>query len=715
MTSGGDGAGVDYAWFVGAAFSGGVDDQTERFVRDGVWEQGYSGRYIEEVKSIQPGDRIAIKAWYRRKHELPFDNRGHNVSVMAIKAIGIVKENLGDGRRLRVDWKPVYPHREWYFYTNGRTVWKVASVGWKTDALLRFAFEGDSQDIDKFRNDPFWKDRFGDQPQVTDRFAWSVFYTAFADHLLAYADDRGPLVSAIHEISNSLDRPLPVRDRYADSSSGPLEDICPFTAFGLFNRGMTDENRRAIAKGLADFLRVNEPLPISFEGIPLLNNLNSWFFPYADKRRSDHIDILWRVFGAALEYADHGDEGSQQALIDSFNEAISLPRVGRRLTTGLYWVRPWTYPTLDGPSSAFISGELKIDLAKGKLEAVAYLDSRENLEALFMDEESIVHSFPELSAVAYHSEREPEGGEPPEVEDVPPYSVERIIDAGCFLELARLEAILGRLRDKKNLILQGPPGTGKTWLAKRLAYALIGRKSEKRVRPFQFHPNLSYEDFVRGWRPGESGKLELVDGPFLEAVGDAAGDPYDVYVLVIEEINRGNPAQILGEMLTLLEPDKRSRDEALALSYRRRPDERVHIPPNLYVIGTMNVADRSLALVDFALRRRFAFVDLEPTFGDAWRSWVSKRSGVGEAFLRDVERRVNSLNKAIAEDAVLGPHFQVGHSVVTPTHDDPIPDPQEWFRQVVETEIAPLLGEYWFDNLEKAREESKKLLQGLIP
>ena len=310
---------------------------------------------------------------------------------------------------------------------------------------------------------------------------------------------------------------------------------------------------------------------------------------------------------------------------------------------------------------------------------------------------------------------EPEHEQQTEPDYGTPYSVDDIMGDGCFLERNRLIALLERLEDKKNLILQGPPGTGKTWLAKRLAYALIGRRSERRVRPFQFHPNLSYEDFVRGWRPEEGGGLQLVDGPFLEAVEAAAGDPDDAYVIVIEEINRGNPAQIFGEMLTLLEADKRTRDEALALSYRRRDEERVHIPPNLYVIGTMNVADRSLALVDFALRRRFAFVDLEPTFGEAWRTWVSKKCRIEESFLRDIERRMDALNTAIAGDAVLGPHFRVGHSVVTPPGEDEIPDPQQWFRQVVETEIEPLLAEYWFDDPKRAADEGEKLLRGLAP
>ena len=293
------------------------------------------------------------------------------------------------------------------------------------------------------------------------------------------------------------------------------------------------------------------------------------------------------------------------------------------------------------------------------------------------------------------------------------YTIDSIINEGCFLERAKLETMLQRLQSKRNLILQGPPGTGKTWLAKKLAYALIGHKDDSKVRPLQFHPNLSYEDFVRGWRPQGDGKLALVDGPFLQLITDAEQDPDDEYVMVIEEINRGNPAQIFGEMLTLLESDKRTPDEALALAYPRKPGERVHIPPNVYVIGTMNVADRSLALVDLALRRRFAFFDLEPVFGSVWRNWMQEQFGIGVSFLSDVERRMTTLNEQIADDRTLGPQFRVGHSVVTPAPGTAIDDLVEWFTQVVETEIGPLLDEYWFDNIQTADAAKSKLLSNL--
>jgi len=271
--------------------------------------------------------------------------------------------------------------------------------------------------------------------------------------------------------------------------------------------------------------------------------------------------------------------------------------------------------------------------------------------------------------------------------------------------------MLERLRTKKNIILQGPPGTGKTWLAKRLAYALMGQRSDSKVRPVQFHPNLSYEDFVRGLRPNSDGRLSLEDGPFMEMV-NAASKETAIHVIVIEEINRGNPAQILGEMLTLLEVDKRTPNEALELCYRRFEGERIYIPDNLYVIGTMNIADRSLALVDLALRRRFAFIDLEPRLGQVWIDWVRNQCGINIDVLKEIEKRVMSLNEEISADTSLGRQFRIGHSYVTPPFGIRIEDGREWFKQVVETEIVPLLNEYWFDALDKARKASQRLTEG---
>ena len=293
------------------------------------------------------------------------------------------------------------------------------------------------------------------------------------------------------------------------------------------------------------------------------------------------------------------------------------------------------------------------------------------------------------------------------------YSIDDITTDGCFLPQSKIEMVLKRLQAKKNIILQGPPGTGKTWIAKRLAFALIGQRDDSKIRAVQFHPNLSYEDFIRGWRPSGEGKLTLVDGPFMEMIKTAIDDPESKYVIVIEEINRGNPAQVFGEMLTLLEADKRSPNEALELSYRKTAGERVYIPSNLYVVGTMNIADRSLALVDLALRRRFAFIDLEPTLGEAWRDWVRDKNGIDSEFLDNIEQRISALNDEITKDPSLGAQFQIGHSYVTPAVGMNITDAKEWFVEVVETEIGPLLDEYWFDDLEKSRKAQKRLTEGL--
>ncbi|HCH0917952.1 TPA: AAA family ATPase [Vibrio parahaemolyticus] len=293
------------------------------------------------------------------------------------------------------------------------------------------------------------------------------------------------------------------------------------------------------------------------------------------------------------------------------------------------------------------------------------------------------------------------------------YTALDIVEDGCFLSKDEISSIIKRLKDKNNLILQGPPGTGKTWLAKKLAMALIGEKRESNIIAVQFHPNLSYEDFIRGWRPSGDGKLTLCDGPFLDVVGKAAENPKQLYVVVIEEINRGNPAQIFGEMLTLLEADKRTPNERLSLSYMREGEEPIFIPENLFILGTMNVADRSLALVDLALRRRFAFVSLQPEIGDTWRRWVKEEHGLDDVFLQQIQSKMAALNLKISEDPKLGKQFQVGHSYVTPSRHNKIDEPSTWFKDIVETEIYPLLEEYWFDSPEDAINARDALIEGL--
>ena len=464
-------------WFVGAMWDEG--DQTQRFMLEGIWQNGYEDKFTDQVQAMREGDRIAIKASFSRKHDLPFNNRGQVVSVMRIKAIGTVTRNHGDGRTVDVVWDTAFTPRDWFFYTYRSTITR-ARVEDEVLArrLVAFAFEGAPQDYAFFMAQPYWRERF-----------------------LANDD------------------------------------------------GLTD--------------------------------------------------------GAAEA------EGTEE------------------------------------------------------------------------------DTTPSCSAS---------------------YGVADIVAEGCFVPEADLQAMLQRWQSKKNLILQGPPGTGKTWLAKRLAKALIDSKSpsDEQLRVVQFHPALSYEDFVRGYRPGGDGKLTLTDGVFLQVVEAARFQPDVDHVLIIEEINRGNPAQVLGEILTLIESSKRNKEAAMELAYPRRAGERVYVPENLYVIGTMNVADRSLALVDLALRRRFAFVNLVPGLNAAWEQWCLAK-GMDAASIAHIRSEIEALNQEISQDSALGAQFQIGHSYVTP--HEAVADAQAWFAEVVQSEIGPLLHEYWFDAPERADAAIAKLLQ----
>jgi hypothetical protein len=281
-----------------------------------------------------------------------------------------------------------------------------------------------------------------------------------------------------------------------------------------------------------------------------------------------------------------------------------------------------------------------------------------------------------------------------------PYTVADIVADGSFHPKERLQQILEHWRENQNLVLQGAPGTGKTWLARRLAAALIGSQVPGAVRSVQFHPNTSYEDFVRGWRPTSEGQLELIDGALLQHAEKARKSPDVPHVLIIEEINRGNPAQAFGEMLTLIEGSKRKPEDALALSYPRFDGEQYYLPDNLYLLGTMNIADRSLALVDLALRRRFSFETLEPAFTDAWKADLATKLPNDPGLVATIRSRIHDLNATIEQDPMLGPHFQIGHSFLTPLQSQS--DGKAWYLGVVDTQIGPQLQEYWFDAHDKA-------------
>lgn len=468
-------------WFVGASDQG-IIDQTDRFVAEGIWQNGDDGLFADRVRSVKSGDRIAIKSKFNRKNDLPFVNNGRYAGMMAIKAIGTVITGDEDGKQIEVKWDRFVEPREWYFFSYWERINKVKN-GENERALLRFVFGGEKQDIDFFLHQDPWKEKFTSSPK------------------------------------NAL--------------------------------------------------------------------------------------------GGSASKADNGNNNQEP-----------------------------------------------------------------NIET---------------------------------------YGIFDIIDDGCFLGEEDISKMLGRLQSKKNLILQGPPGTGKSWMATRLAKAFIGTRNidvlRKQVRRVQFHPSTSYEDIVRGYRPTADGKLELTDGIFLKMIDFANENPNSKVVLIIDEINRGNPAQIFGEMLTLIESDKRNEEEAVELVYHEDDNERVSIPENFYIIGTMNVADRSLALVDRALRRRFAFETLEPILDDRWMEWCIDTCGLDRDVIEKVGNAIKVLNSCIMDKH--GSQFLIGHSYVTPAEGSDIDDPVVWFHDIIRTEIEPLLQEIWIGDLESVTEQVRKLKESV--
>ena len=464
-------------WLVGAYWDGQeTPSQVERFLTDGVWENGYEDRLLEKVRSMAPGDRIAIKSTFTRRSGLPFDYGNKTVSVMRIFATGTIASNPGDGRTVHVDWDPDVPVRDWYFYTHRTTIWKL-----KTEQDYRH------REYVRRLIEFVWND----SPQD---YAWFL-------------------------------------ERWAESAGGDLE-------------------------------------------------------------------------------------------------------------TGL--------------SS---------------------------------------------------------GNDEPGVAELKPYGIENMRAEGLFLDDPKLEHLIDLLRVKKAVILQGPPGVGKTFVARRLAYALMETPDDDRIVMIQFHQSYAYEDFIRGYRPGADGRgFVLQDGVFLDFCRRASSDLDRSYVFVIDEINRGNLSQIFGELLMLIEADKRHKRYALPLTYRRQDEGQFFVPPNVHVLGLMNTADRSLAMVDYALRRRFAFVDLEPQFESPhFRTWMASRS-MPRNLIDLVVSRMSHLNEVISKDPLLGPSYVVGHSFFCPRGDDFAELERSWYERVVKTEVAPLLREYWFDDRAKATTAVEALL-----
>lgn len=690
-------------------------------------------------------------------------------------------------------------------------------------------------------------------------FDWIKFYTEFAIKLIPFDKDRILLLIKLKKVLDEAKVNFPIME----NDHTELRDICPFTVFSIFNRGITNENRRKICAGLKSEFQIEAPVPESFDGIPVLDNRKSWFFAYKDKRRVDDIDNLWNLFARAIEYDDnHKRKGD---FIEAFNRVLLQSGIKWNITMGLYWIAPFSFLNLDSVNQNFIVNNSEIvnnievdGLFKKMINGNEYLQLIKNCEDYFKKENSKYRSFPELSLAAWKYSQnkvnkcwlvgaswgrvnktdefieneiwqngyddkyldevkhvkvgdkivikttytmknnlpfeynrsasvmdivaigtvtknlkdgknlevnwnnkldEPkkwyfgswrdtiqeikrdkswkeadlldfifEGkeqdynkflndktDEASELSDkieqevmeldknnINPYTKQNFLNE-VFMKEPDYDKLVALLKHKKNIILQGAPGVGKTFTAKRLAYSLIGTEDDSRIEMVQFHQNYSYEDFVMGYRPTETG-FELRNGVFYDFCEKARSDIENDYYFIIDEINRGNLSAVFGELLMLVESDYR--DKPVRLVYKK--DKLFSVPHNVYIIGMMNTADRSIAMIDYALRRRFSFFTMKPGFdSEGFVNWQNK---VNHPAFNTVIDEIKILNNEIAEDDSLGEGFCIGHSYfVYDEKNPPVCGIEMWLKNVIEYDICPMLDEYWFDDKQKADSWQKRL------
>lgn len=706
---------------------------------------------------------------------------------------------------------------------------------------------------------------------MDNKFKWTAFYSELATALLKYKNNRGELIEILKTIYADAGMNFPFKEKGKEV----YEDICPFTVFGSFNKGITNANRIALLTQFAKQFSVSAEVPTEFDGIPVVMNLSAWFFAYKENRGEHDIDNLWELLDKAISYSEDSSSENKTAFIDIYNQVIKQKMIKWNITMGLYWVRPYTFINLDSTNRAFITDvdnmphyftTIFSDISKGLPEGTSYLFMCEQARNALKQKEYEYHSFPELSYCAWsklqdHNEETPEtktidsnvketsywiyspgdnasmwdefsklglmgigwddigcsikefatkqdikdhmkkvygpqysykndahclwqftneikvgdivfakkgmhkiigkgvvtsdyiydtdrqkyihirkvdwqnigewehpGGQavmktltnitpyndyvqnllalfaedvkeeiPQETEiKYPTYTKDDFLDE-VFMDEDNYNTLVELLDAKYNIILQGAPGVGKTFAAKRLAYSIMGEKDTSRVSMVQFHQSYSYEDFIQGYRPIDNG-FKLESGSFYKFCKAAEIDNERPYFFIIDEINRGNLSKIFGELMMLIESDKRG--EKLKLLYK---DEWFTVPKNVRIIGMMNTADRSLAMMDYALRRRFAFFDFAPAFSsDGFKKYIADKNNEKLGKLIEV---VENLNVAISNDESLGDGFRIGHSYFCTTKE--ITD--GWLKSVVEYEVIPLLKEYWFDEPTKVRDWSANL------
>lgn len=544
-----------------------------------------------------------------------------------------------------------------------------------------------------------------------DSFTWIPFYKELAQKLLAYKSNRNALLDFIYS-----EIPEGYRNYFHDKDGVPNTDVDPYTVFAMFNRKITKKQRIEICGHFKEKFAIDAPLPKDFMGIPIWNNLHSQLFGFRDKRGEKDIDNIWNLFEATMT----GDDWKVY-----FNAVESQYMAGAAMvTSGMFWTRPDDFLPLDQNTVNYLKGfGIKVPTKNNRIDAIAYADVCQKVKQLMESNVIPEKTFVELSHVAGGYDIDP--NDPPEI-----------------MEPSFYDKIVATLRSKNNIILQGAPGTGKTYAIPEIVTRLCGEEinyddrgevmdaynqlaNEGRVVFTTFHQSMDYEDFIEGLKPevDDKGNIQYkVESGIFKDLCEKAGETCNPvpYVLVIDEINRGNISKIFGELITLIEPDKRlygAMPLRVKLPYSK---ERFCVPSNVYIIGTMNTADRSLTQFDYAMRRRFRFITLmyglveineddEHVFDEELFRMVS------DLFVRDFDEYMDDENALPHRAECFSPEFRPEDMWIGPSYFIFNPSDPAGKVDSIRYEIIPTLRQYIADgvfiNPDEAEEVIGKLME----
>ncbi len=532
------------------------------------------------------------------------------------------------------------------------------------------------------------------KPAAQVEFTWVAFYKELAQKLLPFRHNIHPLLDFIYSLKD--DKGKSQTSYIHDSEGKKVPTIDPFSVVAIFNRNSKWDNRRKMCAEFKKFLSIESEVPSDFSGIPTVNPMRSFFFDWNDWPT---VDLLWDLFERVV---------TGQSFAKELDNILQLGWYFGMLTMGLYWIDADSFIALDSRNREYLK-QFGINADKVKT-AKDYFALLNQVRQAMQDGTIPYSSIPEFSRDAFElrgSESPKEQEKPQTIDvDVPehkPYSEKDFLKE-VYIDDHQLRTLKSLLLRKKNLILQGAPGVGKTFAAQRLAYAIMGEKDDVRVSVIQFHQNYSYEDFVMGYKPNNEGGFSLVNGIFYEFCQQARAHCDIPYFLIIDEINRGNMSKIFGELLQLIEADYR--DQPIQLAYNKQP---FSVPNNLFIIGMMNTADRSLAMIDYALRRRFCFYKMLPAFRSV--GFRKYQVNLHNALLDKVIEHIEQLNEVICADASLGEGFAIGHSYFCGL--EPSADLNKKIEEIVRFDIVPMLEEYWFDDQKTLKEQTDRLLEAL--